>query len=1101
MAVIDAKKLLPPSKKGGAIEKQKVLVPLKNISSKKISAGDLKPTDKESKTSEDLSIIKSKVIQIDVLLRNSYTIDKRNAEARRKEEERKRSEKREKNIESKVKKNQVSTNLISSIPGQSIFDKINRFIGFTILGYLFNQYGKLLPKLLEFGKIIEPVGKFVENFAKNLLKGAVDFVEFGYKAYDQTRDFVKQIGGEGAQKTFDEFSKNLNLILNGAIAASMLIISTAPKKPRGGKPGPGRLGGMPGGKPSSIPKNTKLASYLDRDPQTKLIERRYGNDAARMYEARKAQGASVSRARADVVKRFDKFEGPQRGLGGGTGKGSILSRGIGKSANRTALKVLGKTGTRIARGVFGRIPIVGGLIDFAFSLAMGEKPGRAAAKAVGATVGSALGTFIPIPFAGTILGGILGDIVGGALYDTLIGGNKKPVQARAEGGIISRGGQSSVAPSRRLKTKPRKVSPKIEPQRTQPGKDAGGKQRIEELYGKDEPNQKSALRALKKSSEDVKKMRSINGLAGAMFGAGIDMTLGQKPDRKLAKSIGDVFGSVVQNAVNAELNNSFNDISKTIAMANGGVVPTREIGKSLSIGQKIGKFISTALAVSIESSATKILQNLNRELNLQGGGDGGPPGPDGDIPGARLRSGTTAQREADLLEYFTALYGKNAALGIVANLWRETGLRTRTGDRPGDSQIFQGIAQWTKNDRWPRFVKWAESKGLDPWSLNAQAQYIAVELKEYGTDKRLKQAKSPEEAAQLFYEEFEKGADTGSYPGSSTEEKHLKFLEGIKQRNPDIGKRADDVLVRPPQSSGPDAMVIGGIKPSQIPITSYQGQRYDPFTGQLKQHRGIDLAGVDGSPISSAQDATVVHAGFLDDGYGNSVILRYSNGAETRFGHLKSVNVRKGQSIKAGQLIGRQGNTGRSTNSHLHFEYYPNGGAMTYRGEGDANSVKDSYFRYGGNVKPKPAPTQPPAPPGQPNPRPGQKPTGNKGVVYEGGKFIKKGGGLFGTDQEVSVTDSANTDLRATVAGFGLGQGTEGQVKKAKDGRFYRFINGKWIYSSSANATQASLAPSQSSAVASFNRSGILEQDTSYSIEKTLIVYQTIEKQVDKSLV
>jgi rare lipoprotein A len=126
------------------------------------------------------------------------------------------------------------------------------------------------------------------------------------------------------------------------------------------------------------------------------------------------------------------------------------------------------------------------------------------------------------------------------------------------------------------------------------------------------------LRALKKSSEDVKKMSSINGLTGAMFGAGIDMTLGQKPDKKLAKSIGDVFGSVVQNAVNAELNNSFGDISRTIAMANGGVVPTREIGSGLSIGERIGKFISNALAISIESSASRIIQNLNRELNLEG---------------------------------------------------------------------------------------------------------------------------------------------------------------------------------------------------------------------------------------------------------------------------------------------------------------------------------------------------------------------------------------------------------------------------------------------------------------------------------------------------
>lgn len=151
---------------------------------------------------------------------------------------------------------------------------------------------------------------------------------------------------------------------------------------------------------------------------------------------------------------------------------------------------------------------------------------------------------------------------------------------------------------------------------------------------------------------------------------------------------------------------------------------------------------------------------------------------------------------------------------------------------------------------------------------------------------------------------------------------------------------------------GPEAMVTGGTLPSNIPQTSPQGMRWG------KMHKGIDMDGGDGAPISSAQDATVIHAGDKGDNYGNSVILKYSNGAETRFAHLKTINVRAGSTIKAGQLIGTQGNTGRSTASHLHFEYYPRGGAMTYEGYGDAASVKNSYFRYGGGVKPKPKPDQ-----------------------------------------------------------------------------------------------------------------------------------------------
>jgi hypothetical protein len=451
---------------------------------------------------------------------------------------------------------------------------------------------------MEFGKVLEPVGKFVEGFAKNILKGVVDFVEFGYKAYDQTRDFVKQIGGEGAEKTFDEFSKNLNLLLNGAIGAAMLIASTEPKKSnnlsgKGGGYGVGYAAGYAAGLASG--KGIRPGAGF-RDPGRYRAPGQTRAGGFDLEQARKANTFASSGQKGPLSGISRGFRGAAAQLETGT----LFKRGAGiqKALYNAPGKIKGVMPKGVGK-VFGRVPIVGGLLDFAFSLAMGEKPGRAAAKAVGATVGSALGTFIPVPFAGTILGGILGDIVGGAMYDTLVGGSQKP-QAKAQGGTVTGSGQSTVAPSRKLKTKPKKTAPKIQSQKTQPGKDAGGKLRIEELYGTDEPGKRSALRALKKSSEDVKKMSSINGLTGAMFGAGIDMTLGQKPDKKLAKSIGDVFGSVVQNAVNAELNNSFGDISRTIAMANGGVVPTREIGSGLSIGERIGKFISNALAISIE---------------------------------------------------------------------------------------------------------------------------------------------------------------------------------------------------------------------------------------------------------------------------------------------------------------------------------------------------------------------------------------------------------------------------------------------------------------------------------------------------------------------
>ena len=1001
MATIDAKKLLPPSKKAAAIEKQKFLVPLQNISTNRISTRDLRPVDRETSADESLSIIKKKISRLSLLLEESYLIEKKEREARRKAEERRRSEQRERNLERKVKKNKVSTNLISSIPGQSIFDTINRFIGFTLLGYLFNKYGELLPKLLEFGKVLKPVGEFVESFAKNLLKGAIDFVEFGYKAYDQTRDFVKQIGGEGAQKTFDEFSKNLNILLNGAIASAMLIASTSP-----GKPGrPGRPGRMPGGKPSTLPKNAKLSSYLGRDAQTKLIERRYGNDAARMYEARKSQGASVSRARADVLKRFDKIEGPQRGLAGGTGKGSILSRGIGKSANRAALKVLGKTGTKIAKGVFGRVPIIGGLLDFAFSLAMGEDPGRAAAKAVGATVGSALGTFIPIPFAGTILGGILGDIVGGALYDSLAG-SKKP-EGRAEGGQISGGGQRSVATSRRIKTTTRKTPPRIQPQKTQPGKDFGGKLKIEELYGQDQPGARSALRALKKSSEDVKKIKSINGLVGSMFGAGIDMALGQKPDKNLSRNIGNIFGSVISSAVDMELNKSFGDISKTIAMAGGGVVPSREIGRQLSIGERIGSFISRALAVSIESSAARILQNLRKEMNLEGDGVG-----DGDGGGGG--GGVTVS--SDSPDFWLLAVGS-----LLENSHPQ-----------GAADVAQVIYNRVASPSWPNSIRNVILEGnggqfqpvrdygnITAWKSIKDKQSAIDFIKRYGKGRTQSQLESV--AAALLDTSRQGSARTfvgprDSFRATSFEDKNNHLADETEQR------RHGHVFGFEPGGAQIAAFKAGKLSPAQV-SSETKGtvtQKSTTVSGNVKDTGIVDYKGRPIKLKGILADAFIDMAAAYRKETGKSLGPAISSSFRTPQENSR-VNGASGSLHLTGEAFDINWNTAggewiRNNAKNYGFRY------NTYSGE-------STHFEWKGGYTPKSPP-----PPQLGKVLSSTKVNGDTYTAREGGKYFKNGKPITRDEWDKA---------------FGL---------------------------------QLSLAPSQSSAVASLNRSGVLETDTSNMI-------------------
>ncbi|AOO11728.1 hypothetical protein Np050604_011 [Cyanophage S-RIM44] len=141
---------------------------------------------------------------------------------------------------------------------------------------------------------------------------------------------------------------------------------------------------------------------------------------------------------------------------------SVGRRGMGRVVQRTALRLGGKKLAKSAvvqgsqallkkvalpllRPIFKRIPLVGGLIDFVVSLALGEPIGRAAAKAIGATLGGALGTLIPIPGVGTIAGGILGDIVGGAIYDAATGGAPKDPTNSSEEVKEAAGAPSSFA--------------------------------------------------------------------------------------------------------------------------------------------------------------------------------------------------------------------------------------------------------------------------------------------------------------------------------------------------------------------------------------------------------------------------------------------------------------------------------------------------------------------------------------------------------------------------------------------------------------------------------------------------------------------------------
>ena len=116
-------------------------------------------------------------------------------------------------------------------------------------------------------------------------------------------------------------------------------------------------------------------------------------------------------------------------------------------------------------------------------------------------------------------------------------------------------------------------------------------------------------------------------------------------------------------------------------------------------------------------------------------------------------------------------------------------------------------------------------------------------------------------------------------------------------------------------------------------LTSGFGPRQDPMGGgNGRMHSGVDFAGASGTPIHATADGVVIRAGRMG-GYGNVIDIQHSHGLVTRYAHLSSIGVERGQNVSRGERIGGMGTTGRSTGVHLHYEVHANGkpvNPMTY---------------------------------------------------------------------------------------------------------------------------------------------------------------------------
>jgi murein DD-endopeptidase MepM/ murein hydrolase activator NlpD len=154
----------------------------------------------------------------------------------------------------------------------------------------------------------------------------------------------------------------------------------------------------------------------------------------------------------------------------------------------------------------------------------------------------------------------------------------------------------------------------------------------------------------------------------------------------------------------------------------------------------------------------------------------------------------------------------------------------------------------------------------------------------------------------------------------------LMFLVFSLNQGPGIAV-ADNYKAENPKPTIDRVILTTNIVSREHPIFSW------PIRGGLtslfsSSHRGIDIPAPYGAPIHPLASGTVLFASWDSHGFGNAIIIRSAAGYDSKYGHLSALNVKAGQRVESGNVIGFIGATGVATGPHLHFEVYKDGVAI-----------------------------------------------------------------------------------------------------------------------------------------------------------------------------
>jgi len=285
--------------KGGAL----TVRPTTSLVPSSPAAGAIQKTEETGSKGNTLLVIKTKLVSIDTILKGTLAAEKKAEDVKRKAQERSERKEDEKELEDDSKEGKKAQKFKLAPPKQvlSFWEKIKSFFGKVLLGWLAVRLIDWLPKLMPIVKFLAKAADFIIKVGGFLLNGLVTFIDWGYKAVEGTRGFVKKLFGDAGVKGFDGIAGTLTTVFNliGAIALASLAFGNENKRQNKNRMGDDL----------DVDPKTKKKVKPDEivDPKTKKVRKKTN------LEIENQKKYDLSNKQLDEVKLKKKKINPQTG--------------------------------------------------------------------------------------------------------------------------------------------------------------------------------------------------------------------------------------------------------------------------------------------------------------------------------------------------------------------------------------------------------------------------------------------------------------------------------------------------------------------------------------------------------------------------------------------------------------------------------------------------------------------------------------------------------------------------------------------------------------------------------------------------------------------